>query len=140
MQNVKLEYLWNDRIRHFGLPLSFTRYALSADRLFISKGFLNITDEEILLYRITDISSSQNLIQRLFGVGSITVQSSDKTCPTLVIKNIKDHRNVKELFHQTVETMKIQRHVRLGEFTSSISGGALPDTDGDGIPDIYDND
>ena len=29
-----IEYLWKDRKRHFGLPLSFTRYSLSEDRLF----------------------------------------------------------------------------------------------------------
>ena len=29
-----IEYLWKDRKRHLGLPLSFTRYRLSEDRLF----------------------------------------------------------------------------------------------------------
>ena len=27
-----MEYLWKDRKRHLGLPLSFTRYRLSEDR------------------------------------------------------------------------------------------------------------
>ena len=50
------QYIWKDRVRHMGLPLSFTRYALSDDRLFFSTGFLNIKDEETVLYRIRDIS------------------------------------------------------------------------------------
>ena len=49
---VTIEYLWKDRKRYFGLPLSFTRYALSDDRLFISVGFLSIKDDEVLLYRV----------------------------------------------------------------------------------------
>ena len=49
--SVTIQYLWNDRKRYFGLPLSFTRYALSEDRLFVSEGFLTIKDDEILLYR-----------------------------------------------------------------------------------------
>ena len=66
---ISINHLWKDRKRYFGLPLSFTRYALSEDRLFLSVGFLNIKDDEILLYRIRDINTSRNLWQRIFGVG-----------------------------------------------------------------------
>lgn len=110
-----MEYIWKDRKRHLGLPLSFTRYALSEDRLFLSVGFFSIKDEEILLYRIRDISTSRSLWQRIFGVGSITVVSSDKTAPTLLLKNVKNPLDVKEMLHQQVEKVKIQRRIRLGE-------------------------
>ena len=76
---VTIEYLWKDRKRYFGLPLSFTRYSLSEDRLFISEGFLNIKDDEILLYRVRDIDTRRSLWQRLFGVGTLTVTSSDES-------------------------------------------------------------
>lgn len=110
-----MEYIWKDRKRHLGMPLSFTRYALSEDRLFLSVGFFSIKDEEILLYRIRDISTSRSLWQRMFGVGSITVVSSDKTAPTLLLKNVKNPLDVKEMLHQQVEKVKIQRRIRLGE-------------------------
>ena len=97
--SVTIEFLWKDRKRYFGLPLSFTRYCLSEDRLFISEGFLNIRDDEILLYRVRDIDTRRSLWQRLFGVGTVTVISSDKTMPSLVLKNIKDPVFVKELIH-----------------------------------------
>ena len=89
--SVTITSLWTDRKRYFGLPLSFTRYSLSEDRLFVSEGFLNIKDDEILLYRVRDIDTRRSLWQRLFGVGTVTVVSSDKTMPNLVLKNIKDH-------------------------------------------------
>ena len=38
------QYKWKDRKRHLGMPLSFTRYALSEDRLFLEVGFFNIKD------------------------------------------------------------------------------------------------
>lgn len=114
----KGDYLWKDRKRYLGMPLSFTRYALSEDRLFLSVGFLNIKDEEILLYRIRDLSVSRTLSQRLFGVGSITVTSSDKSQPTLLLKNVKDPVTVKELIHTQVEETKIRRKVRIGEFSN----------------------
>ena len=124
---VTIQYLWKDRKRYFGMPLSFTRYALSDDRLFISKGFLNIKDDEILLYRVRDIDTVRTLWQRLFGVGTVTVMSSDKTMPVLVLKNIKDPIFVKELIHRQVEEMKIQRRVRVGE----IMGNEIDDADGE---------
>ena len=116
---ITIEYLWKDRKRYFGMPISFTRYSLSEDRLFLSVGFLNIKDDEILLYRIRDIATSRSLWQRLFGVGTVTVVSSDKTMPTLVLQNVKDPVMVKELIHRQVEEMKIQRRVRFGEITTT---------------------
>lgn len=124
---VTIEYLWKDRKRYFGLPLSFTRYALSDDRLFISVGFLNIRDDEVLLYRVRDIDTSRTLWQRLFGVGTVNIVSSDKTMPNLVLKNIKDPVFVKELIHNQVEDMKIRRRVRVGE----IMGNEIDDADGE---------
>lgn len=115
----KSDYIWTDRKRVLGMPLSFTRYAISEDRLFVSVGFLNIRDEEILLYRVRDITTSRSLWQRLFGVGSVTVVSSDKTQPNLVIKNIKNPMQTKELLHEQVEEMKIRRRVRVGEIMAS---------------------
>ena len=109
------QYIWRDRTRYLGLPLSFTRYALSEDRLFLSVGFLSIKDDEVLLYRIRDIASSRSLWQRLFGVGTVTVISSDKTMPTMVLKNIKRPMEIKELIHNQVEEMKIRRRMRVGE-------------------------
>ena len=109
------QYIWRDRKRFLGMPLSFTRYALSEDRLFLSVGFLSIKDEEVLLYRVRDISSSRSLGQRLFGVGTVTVVSSDKTMPSLELKNIKAPMRIKELLHNQVEEMKIRRRMRVGE-------------------------
>lgn len=113
--SITIEYLWKDRKRYFGLPLSFTRYCLSEDRLFISEGFLSLKDDEVLLYRVRDIDTRRTLWQRIFGVGTITVVSSDKTMPTLVLKNVKDPMMVKELIHNQVEETKIKRRVRFGE-------------------------
>ena len=125
---INIVYLWKDRKRYFGLPLSFTRYAMSEDRLFVSVGFLNIRDDEILLYRVRDIDTTRTLWQRIFGVGTVTVISADKTMPSLVLKNVKDPIFVKELIHKQVEEMKLRRRVRVGEIMTT-------DMDGDGEPD-----
>ncbi len=116
---VKISYLWKDRKRHFGLPLSFTRYSLSEDRLFYSVGLLNIRDSEVILYRVRDIDTHRGLLQRLFGVGTITVYSSDKSTPVLQLQNVKDPVFVKELIHKQVEENKSRARFRVGEVMSN---------------------
>lgn len=118
--NKKVDYIWKDRKRFLGMPLSFTRYALSDDRLFLSTGCLSVRDEEILLYRIRDISLHRTLGQRLCGVGTITIHSSDKSTPVLQIKNVKHPYDVKELLHQSVESCKQKRRLRLNEMMTDI--------------------
>ena len=139
MEKTKIAYLWKDRKRFLGMPLSFTRYALSEDRLFLSVGLINIRDEEVLLYRVRDITTSRTLWQRLFGVGTITVASSDKTMPVLVLQNVKDPTLVKELLHKTVEEIKIRRRVRVGEIMSNGCNHDLEDDDELDDDDLDDN-
>ena len=105
---------WSDRSRIFGLPITFTKYSMSDDRIFCEKGLLNMKFEEILLYRVRDISMKITLGQRIFGVGSILLQSSDKTAPVLEIKNVKNPRQVKEMIHQQVEQVTVLRRMRFG--------------------------
>ena len=110
-----MDTIWTDRKRHFGLPISFTKYSLSEDRLFRETGLLNLNEEEVLLYRVRDVSLSRSLWQRIFGVGTITVHSSDKTSPTLEVINVKDSKSVKELIFINVEKAKEERRMRATE-------------------------
>ena len=123
-----IEYKWKDRKRHLGLPLSFTRYRLSEDRLFYETGLLNLKCDEVLLYRVRDLQLSMSIIQRLFGVGTICVISSDQSAPHLDLKNIKKPREVKELIHHSVEEAKNKRRMRTMEVMSD-------DRDEDGYHD-----
>lgn len=128
MKKTVLNYLWNDRKRILGMPITFTRYSMTDDRLFLECGFLNIKTEEILLYRIRDISLERKLSQRIFGVGSVRVISSDKTAPELLIKNIKHPIEVKELIHRQVEDAKLKRRMHFSELSGDFS---LADADED---------
>ena len=126
---MAIDYIWADRKRILGMPLTFTRYRMSEDRLFLSTGFFTTKDDEILLYRVRDISLTITLWQRIFGVGTVTIISSDKTLPTLVLKNIKQPRMIKEKIHQQVEEMKIRRRMRIGEIMTDQNPNDDDDTD-----------
>ena len=133
-----IEYLWKDRKRHFGLPLSFTRYSLSEDRLFCETGFLNIKADEVLLYRVRDLELTISLGQRIFGVGTVCVHSSDQSIPHLDLKNVKDPREVKELIHQKVEKAKNDRRMKSMEVMSN-TGSVSHEGDFDDM-DHFDDD
>jgi len=126
-----IEYLWKDRKRFLGLPLSFTKYRLSEDRLFCETGFLNIKSDEVLLYRVRDLQLTISLVQRVFRVGTVCVISSDKSVPHLDLKNVKDARMVKELIHKNVEAAKDRRRMRATELLGGDDGPEYHDEDGD---------
>ena len=112
MAKIKMEPIekkWKDRKHILGMPLSFTKYSLSDDRIFLEKGLLNLKSEEVLLYRVRDIDLKMNLGQRITGVGTVCVYSSDASCPHLDIVNVKHPRQVKELIHQAVEDKRRMR-------------------------------
>ena len=117
-----MEILWKDRKRTiFGLPLSFTKYSLDEERLFIESGFLNSKEDEVRLYRITDISLTRTLGQKLFGIGSIKCCSADKTLGDFIIKNIKNPKEVKEKISELVEKQRDAKRVSSREFLDDTS-------------------
>ena len=103
----------------FGLPFTFTKYALDAKCLKLYKGFFTTTEDDILLFRVMDISIKRTLIQRIFGLGTMTVVSSDKTNPNLEIKNIKRIHDFKNALDQRVEKERLRMRFKAGEFVGT---------------------
>ena len=104
--------IWHDKRRPiFGLPLSFTVYELTEQRLYVRTGFLSVKEEEIRLYRILDLTYEASLFQRMFGVGCIKLVTSDKTAGTIVIDQVKKAREVKELMAEHVEMERDKKRV-----------------------------
>ena len=124
-----MTYVWNDRKRSFGLPLSFTKFALGEDRLFLEKGLLNLNADEVLLYRVRDLELNISLGQRIFGVGTVRVHSSDHSIPLLELENIKNPREVKEMIHKAVEEAKEKRRMRTMEVMGGDAGDCCDDLD-----------
>ena len=107
--------MWHDRRRYFGLPLSFTKYALTEDTVVRETGLLNLKEENVLLYRVLDIELLRPLVQRIFGCGTIVLHSSDQTSPELRILSVKNPKAVKEQVFQAVEEAKLRRSMRTTE-------------------------
>ena len=109
--------VWKDRKRPlFGLPLSFTKYIITDEKLIINTGFLSKTEEEIRLYRMTDFSVTQKLILRIFGVGNIKISSSDNMQGEFVIRDIKKPYKIKEMLSDMVEVERQNKGIVTNEF------------------------
>ena len=131
MADTNVEILWKDRKRGFlGLPLSFTKYSLTKERLFVETGFINSVENEVRLYRILDVQMTRTLGQKMFGLGSINVHSSDASLKDFTIKNIKKPKYVKELLSELVEKQRDEKRVVNRELmASSIDDDELDDND-----------
>lgn len=130
--------IWHDRKRNFlGLPWTFTVYELTADKLYINTGFLNSREDEVRLYRITDLTLTRSLWQRMTGTGTIHCDSADKTMKNFDIVNIKDSADIKEKLSDMVEDARQKSRVYARENMDSPGPGR--DLDGDGIPDDLEN-
>lgn len=128
-----MEILWTDKKRWtlFGIPWTFTRYSLREDKLLVDRGFLSKYQDEIMLYRVLDLTTRRGLIQRMFKLGTITVKSSDKSCPELYIKNIKNVMDIKEQISDLVEKARDKKRVMSRE----IINDNHDDYDDDGFHD-----
>ncbi len=116
-KNTNANYVWTERKRTiFGLPLSFTVYKLTEEKLLIESGFLSKKEEEVRLYRVMDLTLNRSLEQRIFGLGTIHCCTGDKSTPEFDIQRIKNSQSVKEMLSDMVEKQREAKRVVGREF------------------------
>ena len=106
-----LPVLWNDRKHHLWFPLSFTKYKVDAERLYISKGLLSSREDECLLYRILDVTLTRSLGQRLCGTGTIELNTKDRSTPVVRLENISQSKRVKQLISELIEKSRMRHNL-----------------------------
>ena len=72
--NIGLLTSW---IQTFGETIRIT-----TQRVAVTTGILSKTVEEVEYYRVQDTTYHQSFLERLTGIGTITLFSRDKTAPT----------------------------------------------------------
>jgi hypothetical protein len=83
--------IWTDKPHNFfGLSVNFTRYLLTSEKLIIRNGFLNIKDDEVMLYRILDKRVERPLWQRVFKCGTLIISAKDVYSPEVTLKSVKN--------------------------------------------------
>jgi len=82
-----------------------TLYTISNQRILIETGLLSKSVSEIDLRTIDDTQFFQSFTARILGIGNVTLVSTDKESPMLVLHNIPDPRSLRELIRSNAYRM-----------------------------------
>jgi hypothetical protein len=86
-----------------------TRYELTTQRLRVYRGILGNRIEEVELIRVKDSKVNQHMGERILNIGDVSIFSADPTTPEIVLQNIHDPIDVRELLRKTVMNEKARR-------------------------------
>ena len=105
------EKIWSDRKHWLWFPFSFTTYYVKGGRLYVSSGLFSSREDECLLYRITDISLTRSLGQKICGTGTIHMNTKDRSTPVIHLENIKNPSRVKDMLSNLIESEREAHNV-----------------------------
>ena len=89
-----------------------TRYELTTERLKTRVGVINKKMDELELYRVRDYKLDQPLMLRLFSLGNIILQTSDRSNPVVMLRAVPDAEQLREQIRALVEECRRQKGVR----------------------------
>ncbi len=95
------------------------RYRLTTERLFITTGLIGRRQNEMELFRIKDVSFSQTIGQRMLGLGTVRVISTDDSAPDISITGIPDAEKLKDLLREHYRAARRREGMRATEFIAS---------------------
>jgi len=83
-----------------------TRYRLTTERLFIDRGIIRQTIDQIELIRVDDLRVTKGLIDRVFGLGNVEILSTDFTDKDIKIDGVADADAIAELIRVRMRTAR----------------------------------
>jgi membrane protein YdbS with pleckstrin-like domain len=79
------------------LWLKMMRYEVATDRIEYSRGILDRRVDNIDMFRVIDIQMRRTLLDCIFGIGSVTLITTDKTDPEFKFKKIHGSRRLYDI-------------------------------------------
>lgn len=86
-------------------------YELTTERFLITHGIFSKQTDTMELYRVKDLTVLQPFFLRLFSLGNIVLQTSDRTTPTFIIEAVRDPKEFSDLVRKNVEACRDRKHV-----------------------------
>lgn len=88
-------------------------YELTNQRLVHKVGILRRITNRIEVIDIDDVTFEQGIIERLLGVGSIAIFSSDRTDPSILMSGIDEVFEVAELIDEARRAERVRRGIHI---------------------------
>lgn len=98
------------------LVVKTTKYELSTERLRTQTGIFNKKTDELELYRVRDYQLEQPFFLRMFSLGNIVLETSDRSHPHVVIQAISKPEGVLDQLREHVEECRTRKQVREVDF------------------------
>ena len=98
------------------LTTEFTSYSITPERLFIRSGILSKSTDVLELYRVRDFVFEQPVMLRIFSLGNLILESSDRTHPTVVLSGVPDGEALMNMLRTHVEACRVDKNVREVDF------------------------
>ena len=128
MDEVDGEIVERKRWVLFGLPWTFTVYSINKDVLTVNTGFLSKQENDCYMYKIQDVQLKSTFFQRMSGLGDVVCYTGDTTDRELVLKNIKNSKDVKNYILKNSEVARLKRRTLN---TLNIGAGDIDDAGSD---------
>ncbi|WP_420796411.1 PH domain-containing protein [Bifidobacterium stellenboschense] len=119
------DILWSQRKRNWcRTPFTFTTYTLTADELAVKTGVLRETYDVTKLFRVVDMTITRSLLQRLFGLSTITLETRDQSSGgQTVLKNVIHGFEVRRVIQHAVDDARNVNRVSAREYMDSGDDG-----------------
>lgn len=104
-----MEFVERKRWLFLGLPFTFTKYTIREDMITIDAGLFKTVENDCYMYKVQDVQHSATLIEKIFGLGTVTCFTGDTTHPLLLLIHIKNSRAIKDFILEQSEKARLKR-------------------------------
>jgi len=91
-------------------------YRLTTERLSLARGVISKRHDDLELYRVKDTTLEEPFFLRVFNLGNIVLDTSDRSTPQVRIHAIRDAKHVREILRTNIEELRTQKKVREVDF------------------------
>jgi uncharacterized membrane protein YdbT with pleckstrin-like domain len=102
-------FIEKKRTKFLALPICFTTYTVTDEKITIRKGFLSITEDDAYMYKIQDVRLIKSFAERIFRIGTVICYTGDTTHPQLELSHIKNAAEIKEYIMTASEEARRKR-------------------------------
>ncbi len=92
------------------LKVAMIRYYLYEEMIVVKKGVFAVQYDSLELYRVKDYRVSKTLIERVFGLMTVTLYTTDISSPTLLLKGI-EQSNVAQQIRDLVQVCRLKNRI-----------------------------
>ena len=95
---------------------------LTDQRLILRRGILNRTTDYVELYRVKDSHFTQPLAERIFGLGTIRLRTTQDSEPLVVLAGMRAPETLWNQIRNLVEACRAARGVREVDMNTEVGG------------------